>query len=88
MLKDFYDIDTEPIVSLEAFYGKPKHIADKCLIIFSKEIHQSLLEHFECRKVGMISACNGDTHIYCMEYKGEKICFYLSWIGSALASGT
>lgn len=24
MLKDFYDIETDPIVNLAAFYGKPK----------------------------------------------------------------
>lgn len=31
MLKDFYDIETDPIVNLAAFYGKPKEIAEKCL---------------------------------------------------------
>ena len=43
MLKDFYDIETEPIVDLKAFYGKPKMITDKCLVIFSKEISARLL---------------------------------------------
>ncbi len=88
MLKDFFDNETEPIVNLESFYGKPKYVADKCMIIFSSEIHAYLLDHYDCSEVGKMSACNGDTHIYCMEYKGETICFYLSWIGSALASGS
>jgi hypothetical protein len=29
MLKDFYDIESEPIVTYEAFYGPKKHIADQ-----------------------------------------------------------
>ena len=31
-----YDIETEPIVNLECFYGKPGHGIEKCLILFSK----------------------------------------------------
>lgn len=88
MLNDFYDIETEPVIKLEEFYGEQKYIADKCLIVFSKEIHDYLIKNYECSEVGCIYACNGNTPIYCMEYKDEKICFYLTGIGSAVASGT
>lgn len=86
MLKDFYDIETEPVIKLEDFYDKPKNIAEKCLIIFSKEIHDYLLNNHDCCEVGLIYACNGNIPIYCMEYKGESICFYLTGVGSAVAS--
>ena len=36
MLIHDYDIETEPVVRLEAFYGPKKHLADKCLILFSQ----------------------------------------------------
>ncbi|SFN96256.1 Uridine phosphorylase [Pseudobutyrivibrio sp. UC1225] len=88
MLKDFYDIETEPIVNLEAFYGKPKEITDKCLIIFSKEIHDYLLANYACENIGTITACNGNTPIYLVEHNGEKIAFYLTGIGAAVTSGT
>lgn len=83
---DFYDTETEPIVQLGHFYGEPKHIVEKCLIIFSKEIHTYLLEQFACEQIGELGACNGHIPIYCLTYKNEKIAFYLTGIGSAVAS--
>lgn len=81
-----YDVNTEPLVSLENFYGKPKEIVEKCLIVFSKEIHEYLLRSFDCSIIAEIGACNGSTNIYSFLYNGEKVAFYLSGIGSAIAS--
>ncbi len=86
MITDCYDIKTEPIISLKDFYGEPKHIVDICLIIFSKEIHTHLLNEYECEEIGVLTACNGNIPIYKMNYKGKDIAFYLTAIGSALAS--
>lgn len=84
---DFFDDKTEAIIDLGAIYGVRERITDKCMIIFSKEIHTYLLEHFECESIGEIGSCNGNIPIYCLSYKGEKIAFYLTGIGSAVASG-
>ncbi len=86
MLNDFYDIDTEPVLHLSDFYGEAKNILEKCMIIFSKQIHEYLLQNYECREIGRIKACNEDTSIYSFSMDGEEIAFYLSHIGSALAS--
>ena len=86
MIIDCYDIETEPILTLKDFYGEQKHILDLCLIIFSKEIHTYLLNTYECEEIGVIGACNGSTTIYKMYYKGGEIAFYLSGIGSSIAS--
>ena len=83
-----YDINTDPVITLESFYGKPKKITEKCLIVFSKVIHDYLLHNFDCSAIGELSACNGNIKIYSFEHSGEKIAFYLSGIGSAVASGT
>lgn len=83
-----YDIDTEPVVDLECFYGKPGHVVEKCLILFSNVIHDHLLSSHECRVIGEVRACNDSAKIYSFDLDGEKIAFYLSWIGSAMASGT
>lgn len=85
MMNDFYD-ETEPVVNPEAFYGKQKHLIEKCLIIFSAEIHAYLLNNYECEPIAKLTACNGDVPIYSFSYKGERIAFYLSAIGSAIAS--
>ena len=42
---DFFDNETEALIDLNVIYGAGKRITDKCLIIFSKEIHTYLLEH-------------------------------------------
>lgn len=84
--KRFFDNETKALIDLNVIYGAGKRITNKCLIIFSKEIHTYLLEHYECEIIGEIGACNGNIPIYCLEYKGEKIAFYLTGIGSAVAS--
>ena len=81
-----YDIDTKPLISLEHFYGRQKKIVNKCLIIFSKVIHEYLLKSYDCSVIGEIGACNGNTNIYGFSYNGEQMAFYLSGIGSTLAS--
>ena len=86
MITDCYDGDTAPIISLKDFYGERKHIVEICLVIFSKEIHEHLLERFECEEIGLMTACNGNTPIYKFSHCGKDIAFYLTGIGSAVAS--
>ena len=83
-----YDDKTKPVIDVGVFYGEKKHLLDKCLILFSKEIHDHLLERFDCAVVGDIGACNGVTPIYRFDLDGEPVAFYLSAIGSAIASGS
>ena len=79
-----YDAETDPIVNLEVFFGKQKKLVNKCLILFSNVIFRFLLDHYECSVIG--SAGRGSIH--CFDFNGEKIAFYLSEIGSAIASET
>ena len=88
MLNDFYDIDSEPIVNFETFYGPKKYLVDKCIVIFSKVIYDHILEQYECTKIAEIGACNGSIPVWTFEHGGEKIAFYLTMIGSAIAGGT
>lgn len=86
MITDCYDVETEPIISLRDFYGEQKHVVDICLIVFSKEIYTHLLRTYDCEEIASFTACNGNIPIYKMNYKGTDIAFYLSALGSALAS--
>ena len=83
-----FDKETPSMIDLRAFYGEKQHLVDKCLIIFSKEIHDHLLSLFPCDEIGRIGACNGYTPIYRFSLDGEPVAFYLSAIGSAIASGS
>ena len=88
MLNDFYDDQSEAIVSLETFYGPKRHLVDKCLILFSRVIYEHLLQQHECRKIAEIGACDGNRPVWTFEDRGEQIAFYLTQISSALAGGT
>ncbi|MBO2516838.1 MAG: phosphorylase [Clostridiales bacterium] len=88
MLQDFFDAESEPVVSFEAFYGPKKDLVKKCLVIFSKVIYDHMLQEFACTKVQEIGACNGGIPVWVFEHKGENIAFYLTPIGSAIAGGT
>ena len=83
-----FDIDTDPVISLGVFYGEPKKLVNKCLTLFSKVIFDYLLQNYDCAVIGEIGACNGNRYVYCFDNGGEKIAFYLSDIGSAIAAET
>ena len=87
MITDCYDISTEPMMTLKDFYGEPQHLVDICLIIFSIEIHNHLLHTYECEQIAVLRSCNGNTPVYKLNYKGIEVAFYLTAIGSAMASG-
>ena len=57
MITDCYDIQSEPLLSLRDFYGEPGHKVEKCLILFSKHIHQHLLVNFDCEPIGTLNSC-------------------------------
>lgn len=84
MITDCYDIQSEPLLSLRDFYGEPGHKVEKCLILFSKHIHQHLLVNFDCEPIGTLNSCNGSKTIYQFCHEGENIGFYLTDLGSAV----
>ena len=86
MMNDFYDPDTKPLFTPEDFYGPGRDCADICIVVFSREIFAYMLDCFECAKCGEMTGCNMTTHIYNFEYNGRRVAFYLSAIGSAIAS--
>ena len=60
MIIDSYDINSEPIVKLENFYGEKQHLVKKCMVIFSNVIYEYMLEKFPCRQIAEVRACNGN----------------------------
>lgn len=88
MIIDSYDVNSEPIVRLESFYGEKRYLVEKCILIFSKIIYEYILNNFECKQIAEVGACNGNIAVWAFEYEEETIAFYLTPIGSALAGGT
>lgn len=86
MIIDSFDNKTEPIMSIKDFYGEKKKIINICIVIFSKEIYEYILNNYNCEVIGNIMACNGVYPIYKFNYEGKEIGFYLTMIGSTMAS--
>ena len=86
MITDSFDNKTMPIFTLKDFYGERKRMLDTCLILFSKEIYEAILDAYPCTKIVEINAANGLVPIYKFTQEGKDIAFYLSAIGSAGAS--
>ena len=82
----FYDASNEVIFTPESFYGPRGDFADICIPVLSFEIHDYILNTFECVKCGQLIACNINTPIYVFEYDKKRIAFYQSSMGSAIAS--
>ena len=81
-----FDVSTDPIISLENFYGKQQHLVEKCLILFSDTIHEHVLHSHECSVIAEIRTCSGTVNIYSFVLDGDPVAFYLSCLGSAMAS--
>lgn len=86
MITDSFDIQGKPIVNLSDFYGEQQFKVEVCLITYSKEIYDAILRENKCEKISEINASNGAFPIYQFIYKGKAVAFYLSAIGSMLAS--
>ena len=86
MITDSFDTESRPLVSLQDIYGEQKHLADVCLITFSEVIRDALLAARDCEQISFVGACNGCIPIYAFEEAGRRIAFYLSPLGSAMAS--
>ena len=83
-----FDPLTEPVVSMKAVYGEKKQLVDKCLILYSKVIHDHLLRHHDCSLIGEVPVCTGNIGIYSFMLHGEKTAFYLSGTTATLAAET
>ena len=86
MITDSFDAQSRPLISLKDVYGEQKHLADVCIVTFSGVIHQAILDSRDCERIAVIRACGGDIPICTFRHNGRKIAFYLSPIGSAMAS--
>lgn len=87
MITEAFDSKSEAIITPEKFYGEREKIADICILTFSNVVRDNILKAFDCKVEAEIGSVNGLTPIFSLVYKGVKILFYMTMIGSA-AAGT
>ena len=57
-----------------------------CIVLFSKVIYEELQRRYPCTLAAQLGACNGNIPICTFDLDGKTVAFYLSPIGSAMAS--
>lgn len=74
MIHETLDINTEPLLTPEAVYGKHEKICDVCVITFSYKVMEWALQHLDCRQAAEIGCCNGNRPVsYGMERKKDCV---------------
>lgn len=82
MINETFDNQSEAIITPEKFYGKRDKIADICIITFSNVVRDNILKSFDYNCETEMGSANGPIPIYSLNYKGVKILFYMTMIGS------
>ena len=86
MITDSFDNVSEAIITPRAFFGEKKNICDTAILTFSREIYATVLEKYPNEVVGELKAANQVKPLHLITVDGIKVIFYISEIGSALAS--
>lgn len=79
--------DTPELIRPQDFYGAHEKLCDVCIITFSHKVVEKALERFACEQLTHMGSISGIFPIYALTYKGKKIAFFMSTIGST-AAGT
>ena len=85
MITETFDIKTKALFGPETFCRIHEQKCELCIVTFSKKIEQGVLKTFDCEVIAEVFALNGPITTYMFEYKGKKIAFYMSPIGSAVS---
>lgn len=81
MITDTFENLTEEIIKVYRNENAVK--VDACILTFSHIILESVLENFECTKLGDLFSSNGAKPVYCFEYKDRYFAVYMSYVGAS-----
>ena len=81
-----FDNKSKAIIDLEEILGKPKYIADVCIVTFSIYVKEMVLERYNCKRVAYTKTANGNIDVYQFEVDGKTLLFYMSPVGAAPAA--
>ena len=80
MITDSFDNKTEEI--LKPWKKEDAKKVDACILTFSNEILQYVLEAYDCTKIGDIYSSNGAKPVYGFTYKDKEFAIYMSFVGA------
>lgn len=80
MITDAFDSTSEEIIKVTR--GENAVKVDACILTFSHNIRQYVVDNFDCRLIGNLYSANGASPMYAFDYKGHTFAFYMSFIGA------
>lgn len=80
MITETFDNKTEEIIKVWRNENAKK--VDACIVTFSNEILQYVLEQYECTKIGNLYSSNGANPVHGFSYKGKEFAVYMSYVGA------
>ena len=86
MIIDSFDNRSEAVITPETLFGTKADYTDLAIGTFSREIWPAVLERYPHEQIAEIRAANRIKPVYLLDIDGMKVAFYLSEIGSAMAS--
>ncbi|MGN0801371.1 MAG: nucleoside phosphorylase [Candidatus Faecivicinus sp.] len=80
MITDAFDNSTEEIIKVPRNEAAKK--VDACILTFSHEVLQYVLENYECEWIGNLYSSNGAKPVYGFDYKDKRFAVYMSFVGA------
>lgn len=80
MITDTFDGASEEIIKV--WRNEEAKKVDACILTFSHEILQSVLERFDCFLIGNLYSSNGANPVYGFSYEGKEFAVYMSYVGA------
>lgn len=85
MITESFDNKSEAKINPKPKENRLK--CDACIITFSNQIEEYVLENFKCEKFAELKFVTGPLQVYKLEYKNKVFAFYKTYMGSPTAVG-
>ena len=86
MITDTFD-NTSPAI-INPAVNPDALVVDACILTFSYQIEQSVLQNYPCEKIGEMWFATGPTPVYKIPYQGKTFAFYKTYVGAPACVGT
>jgi len=86
MITDAFDNTSPAIINPSVNPDAPA--VDACILTFSCQIEQFVLQNYPCEKIGEMIAATGTQPVYLIPYKNKRFAFYKTMIGGPACVGS
>lgn len=80
MITDTFDAVSEEIIKV--YHNENAKKVDACILTFSREILDYVVQNYECSLIGNLYSSNGANPVYGFHYEGKEFAVYMSYVGA------